>query len=40
MTDVKQLPGIEDKIDVSTFDAVGYAPVVDYASWRVAMLSH
>ena len=40
MTEVLTRPGITEKIEVSTFDAEGYAPVVDYASWRVAILNY
>lgn len=27
-------------LEVSAFDAVGYAPVVDFQTWRVAMLNY
>ena len=32
--------GIEGKLDISRFDAAGYAPVVDFAGWRVALLNY
>ena len=32
--------GIEGKLEVSRFDAAGYAPVVDFGGWRVAILNY